>query len=100
VGVEVLGAALVEVLHHDAGRDQADATGADGVCDAVDGHLGAIAVEVQLPQVGQLEDVAAADRSVHADPQADHRGRMAQAGRERLGSHGENLPVMVIVTHA
>ena len=70
----MLGAAPVAVADRRAGRYEADPAGADGVRGAVDGQLGFVAVEVQLPQVRQPEHVRAAATPCTPTPMATGRG--------------------------
>jgi hypothetical protein len=92
VGVQVLGPAPVAEAAGRRGGHQADPARADGVVGAVHGEVGRVPVQMQLPQIGQPEDLGVPRRAVHPDADARHHGRLVEA--EPGLQHGENLPAV------
>jgi hypothetical protein len=90
VDVEVFGGAPVAEAGLGVGRDEADPAGPDPVGRIADDEFGLVVVQVQLPQVGQAEDLLAHAAPVQADARLHGDG-----GRLEMESHvmhGENGP--------
>jgi hypothetical protein len=90
VDVEVFGGAQVAEADLGVGRDEADAAGPDAVHRVADDEVGLVVVEVQLPQVGEPEDVLADAAAVQADAGLGGRGRFVEVEADVV--HGENGP--------
>jgi hypothetical protein len=88
VGVEVFGGALVAEAGLGVGWDETDAAGPDRVRGAVDDEFGVVVVQVELPEVGQAEDVVGGGEAVDADPGVHRRGRKVEMETNAL--HSEN----------
>lgn len=90
MGVEVLRGTPVAEPGLGVGRDEADPAWPDRVHRTADEEFGLVVVEVQLPQVGQSEDVFGGGEAVDAHPGVHRLGREVQM--EPHGVHSENRP--------
>jgi hypothetical protein len=78
VHAEVLRPAPVVDVRLGVGRDEGDVAGAYGVDRLPEGQRDLVMVEVQLPQVGQPEDVVRGGDAVYDDARTDRGGRLVE----------------------